>query len=131
MYIENEKVYWEHPKYKKKINEAVEDRENRKIEVTSKKQEEKEKPKVVQQFQHNLVLTEDFTAQLGLAELFRLSELQLELEKCTTQFAVVYTVGTSAFYENLPADKYSEREKENKRLFELIKLEELKKIKSA
>lgn len=37
MYIENEKVYWEHPKYKKKINEAVEDRENRKIEVTSKK----------------------------------------------------------------------------------------------
>ena len=47
--IENEKLYWEHPKYKKKINDN-DDRENRKIEITSKKDEEKEKPKIIQQF---------------------------------------------------------------------------------
>jgi hypothetical protein len=69
--------------------------------VTTKKEEDKNKLKGFQKFEYNLVLTEEFTAKLGLSELYRLSELQLELEKCTTQFGVIYTIGTSPFYENL------------------------------
>ena len=71
--------------------------DNRKVEPTTQMEESKQKKKA-NQFEHSLKLTEEFTAQLGLAELFRLSELQLQLEKCSTQFAVIYTIGTSAFY---------------------------------
>lgn len=123
--IDNEKAYWELPKYKKKVNDE-DGGSHRKVEVARKEEEkekEREKQKLVHQFEHSLVLTEDFTSKLGLAELFRLSELQLELEKCSTQFAVIYTIGTSPFYENLTPDKYSELEKDNMRLFEFIKLE--------
>jgi hypothetical protein len=58
MSIENDKLYWEHPKYKKKINDNLDDRGDRKVEVSAKKEEDKEKQKVVQLFEHNLVLTE-------------------------------------------------------------------------
>jgi tyrosine-protein phosphatase YwqE len=44
---------------------------------------------------------------------------------------VIYTIGTSPFYEGLTPERYSELEKNNQRLFEMIKLEDLKKIKSA
>jgi hypothetical protein len=35
--IEEEKMYWEEPKYKKKINDNAEERDNKKIEVFNKK----------------------------------------------------------------------------------------------
>lgn len=105
-------------------------RESRSKTEVLKKEEDKEKPKQAK-YKYNLVLTEEFTAKLGLAELFRLSELQLELEKCETQFAVIYTIGTSPFYEHLTPENYTELEKDNQRLFQLIKLEELKKIKNS
>ena len=129
--IENEKAYWDNDKYKRHNNENNEERENKKAEVTVKKEEEKTKIKGLQKFEYNLVLNEDFTSKLGLSELYRLSELQLELEKCTTQFGVIYTIGTSPFYENLSPERYSELEQDNQRLFEMIKLEDLKKMKSA
>lgn len=99
-------MYWEEPKYKKKINDANDDRDQKKQEPTAKKDQRAapSEPKAapgLHKFEHSLVLTEEFTAGLGLSQLYRLSELQLELEKCTTQFGVIYTIGTSPFYEGL------------------------------
>ena len=58
--IENDKQYWEEPKYKKKINDNLDERDSKKVEVSSKKEEAaaKVKPGGLQKFEHNLVLTE-------------------------------------------------------------------------
>lgn len=50
-------------------------------------------------------------------ELFRLSELQLLLEQCRSEFAVAYNVGNSEFFKRLSDNRKKELRVENEKLF--------------
>jgi hypothetical protein len=56
-------------------------------------------------------------------DLYRLSELQLLLEQCRSEFAVAYNVGNSEFFKRLSDNRKKELRVENEKLFELINLE--------
>lgn len=57
--------------------------------------------------------------------------MQIELEKCGSQFEYIYTIGNSPFYENLTDKLKKLLEQDNKKLFELITLEDIKSIKES
>jgi hypothetical protein len=61
--------------------------------------------------------------KLNPMELFRLSELQLLLDQCRSEFAVAYTVGNSDFFKKLSDNRKKELRVENEKLFELINIE--------
>lgn len=61
--------------------------------------------------------------KLNPMELYRLSELQLLLEQCRSEFAVAFTVGNSEFFKKLSDNRKKELRVENEKLFELINIE--------
>ena len=56
-------------------------------------------------------------------ELFRLSELQIELGKCRSEFALASIVGKSEFFKKLSDNRKRELRNENEMLFQLICIE--------
>ena len=109
--------------------------------VKSKKKKEKEKEKEAKEKAKKQLLeikkpvsiaeklfklSNQLLAKLAPSELFRLSELQLQLENSRTEFQVVYTVANSQFLQVLAKERLALVMEENKKLFELIKMEEMK-----
>jgi hypothetical protein len=62
-------------------------------------------------------ITDNLLLKLTPGELLRLSELQLELEKCRSEFAVSQTIGNSEFFKKLSDNRKRELRNENELLF--------------
>lgn len=67
--------------------------------------------------------------RLSAAELFQLSDLQLELSTSNSIFAKVYMVGQSQFLHKISPENMQILKRDNTKLFELLRLEELEKKK--
>jgi hypothetical protein len=75
------------------------------------------------------VISEELMSHLTAAELFQLSDLQLELSTTTSTFAKVYMVGRSQFLQKISPENMQILRSDNTKLFELLRLEELEKKK--
>lgn len=100
----------------KKFQKLKEEEESRRMEDLHVKREEMNFNKSIE-LDKIFKVSESLLNRLSPMELFRLSNLQLELEECRSEFAVAYTVGNSEFIKKLSDNRKRELKGENEKLF--------------
>ena len=74
-------------------------------------------------------MTDQLIERLSPTELFKLSELQIELSAYKSNFGFASIIGTSSFLQGISPENLELLKQENEKLFEEIRTEELDKKK--
>lgn len=81
-------------------------------------------PEVIQSPKEGSILNikEDFINGLNQTELYLLSDLQVELESCNSDFSKVEMVGRSQFLKMMTPENLAILKEHNQKLFKLLRI---------